>query len=261
VLLANYRECSDWMRSTRGGSFRLLHRQAADGGASDLTEVLAPPIDTLILISFDSLRTRQAPAAHEVAALRAFLGDADHSVFVCPHHDIGDVDDLTPDKRLAAQEVERCHHGDPSTPPQQRFGNFARALLAELGVPVVHRFGLHPAAEEDGSPAPLLIDASADRLGVLRGVSTFNLHAHLPHFADFDVRHFDVLARQRVSSAVPPHPFGLAGNQYFNALLQSKPGVFAGTLLVGDATLWSSTAGGLESLRRFWRNVATSPSD
>lgn len=24
-----------------------------------------------------------------------------------------------------------------------------------------------------------------------------------------------------------------------------------------DATLWSSTAGGLDSLRRFWRNVVT----
>ena len=37
--------------------------------------------------------------------------------------------------------------------------------------------------------------------------------------------------------------------------LQSQPGVFAGTLLVSDATLWSSTAGGAEvfgSFARVW---------
>ena len=44
VLLGNYRECADWMRSTTGDTFRLLHRQAVDGGSSDLSEALAPPI-------------------------------------------------------------------------------------------------------------------------------------------------------------------------------------------------------------------------
>jgi hypothetical protein len=38
-------------------------------------------------------------------------------------------------------------------------------------------------------------------------------------------------------------------------VLQSRPDVFAGDLIVCDATLWSSTAGGVENLRRFWANV------
>lgn len=88
-------------------------------------------------------------------------------------------------------------------------------------------------------------------------MNTFNLHPHLPHLeplADAAAK-LDVLARQLVSAAAPPHPFTADGRASFNALLQSRPGVFPGTLLVSDATLWSSTAGGLESLRRLSTNV------
>jgi hypothetical protein len=46
---------------------------------------------------------------------------------------------------------------------------------------VENRFGLHPAAEPDGSPAPIEIDAALDRLRLLERVTTFNLHPHLPH--------------------------------------------------------------------------------
>jgi hypothetical protein len=65
----------------------------------------------------------------------------------------------------------------------------------------------------------------------------------------------DVLARQRIDLQAPPHPFTKNGRSTFDALLQSRPEVFAADLLVSDATLWSSTAGGIESLRRFWTNV------
>jgi hypothetical protein len=65
----------------------------------------------------------------------------------------------------------------------------------------------------------------------------------------------DVLARQAIDPAAPPHPFTATGRRTFDALLQSRPGVFAGDLLVGDATLWSSTAGGTGSLYRFWANL------
>lgn len=64
-----------------------------------------------------------------------------------------------------------------------------------------------------------------------------------------------MLARQRISPNAPPHPFTADGRTSFDALLQSRPGVFPDTLLVSDATLWSSTAGGLDSLRRLWSNV------
>jgi hypothetical protein len=35
--------------------------------------------------------------------------------------------------------------------------------------------------------------------------------------------------------------------------------MFAGSLPVSDATLWSSTAGGVESLRQLWTNVVQRP--
>ena len=64
----------------------------------------------------------------------------------------------------------------------------------------------------------------------------------------------DVLVRQPIDPAAPPHPFAQSGRTTFDAVLQSR---FAGALVVGDATLWSSTAGGVESLKRLWGNVLT----
>jgi hypothetical protein len=50
--------------------------------------------------------------------------------------------------------------------------------------------------------------------------------------------------------------FVQGGSRVFNALLQARPNVFPGTLLVCDATIWSSAFQGLESLEAFWRNLA-----
>jgi hypothetical protein len=41
--------------------------------------------------------------------------------------------------------------------------------------------------------------------------------------------------------------------------MQSRPDTFPGTLLVCDTTLFSSTAGGLDDLRRFWANIMQRP--
>jgi hypothetical protein len=68
-----------------------------------------------------------------------------------------------------------------------------------------------------------------------------------------------VLARQRIDPTAPPHPFTASGRSSFDALLQSRPDTFPGTLLVCDTTLFSSTAGGIENLRRFWSNVILRP--
>jgi hypothetical protein len=214
-----------------------------------------------VIVGFDSIRTGQFASGAEVERVREFLDRPDHLVFVCPHHDIGYVPDLPAEQRLARQSAEFAHHGDRSIPPQQRFGGFGRSLLAGLGVPVENRFGLRPAVEADGSPAAIDVDRNADRLGLLRDVPALNLHPHLPHFERLGeaANRLDVLARQAIDPAAPPHPFTAGGRNSFDALLQSRPGVFAGTLLVGDATLWSSTAGGLDNLRRLWTQVLKRP--
>ena len=153
--------------------------------------------------------------------------------------------------------MEYHHHGDFGIPAQQRLGGFAKSLLRDLGIPVTNRFGLRPAKTQDGSPAPIRINSKADRFNLLQGVQTFHLHPHLPHLEMLDdsPQKLDVLVEQPIDLSVPAHPFVNQGRKTFNALLQSKPNVFTGRLLICDATLWTSMNGGLSNLRQFWTNI------
>ena len=256
VQLPNFRLFTDLAASWTGNPVRHAERRT-DAGSCALDAGFLAGVDTLVVVSFDSSRTRQRAGAAEIDAIRSFLDHPDHMLFICPHHDIGNADDLPEDERLARRELEFHHHGDPAIPARQCFGDFGISLLAGLGLAVRNRFGLRPAKLPDGSPAPLEIALEHDRLGLLEGVTTFNLHAHLPHFEKLgdSLAKLDVLARQPIDPGAPPHPFTAGGRRDFDALLQSKPGVFAGRLLVCDATTWSSTAGGVDSLQRFWSNV------
>ncbi len=256
IQLANFKLFADLAASWSGNAVRRAERRT-DAGSCALDAEFLTGIDTLVLISFDSSRTEQQASAAEIGAIRSFLDDPDHTLFVCPHHDIGNVSALPEDERRARQELEFHHHGDPAIPARQCFGDFGISLLQALGLPVRNRFGLRPAKLPDGSPAPLAITAELDRAGLMEGVTTFNLHLHLPHFERLgeSVAKLDVLARQPIDLGAPPHPFAAAGRRDFDALLQTKPDVFPGRLLICDTTTWSSTAGGVDSLQRFWRNV------
>lgn len=118
---------------------------------------------------------------------------------------------------------------------------------------VRNRFGLRPAKMPDGSPTPLRIFAELDRAALLEGVTAFTLHPHLPHFERLgdSVGKLDVLARQPIDPGAAPHPFTAGGRLDFDALLQSKPDLFLGGLLICDVTTWTSTWGGVDSLQRF----------
>jgi hypothetical protein len=249
-------------RAKTGNPVVELERVLDDGTEQPLQWSLLEPIDTLVVISLDSARTGQRASTDEVDALRRFLNDPDRVVFLCPHHDIGNEAGLGSGEVRARQEAEFFHHGDKAIPPRQAFGGFASSLLAGLGAPVENRFGLRPAADADGSPAAIdVVDRAADRLELLDGVSTFNLHPHLPHLARVGgaIDKLDVLARQRVDPTAPPHPFSRDGHDKFDSLLQSRSGIFPGALLVCDATLFSSTAGGRDSLERFWTRIVERP--
>jgi hypothetical protein len=250
ILRRNFVEFVERARAATGAPVLEVERVTADGTRTPLTSEVVSGLDTLVIISFDSIRTGQRADADEVDALRSFLTAPGNLLVISPHHNIGDE-----------PEVEFRHHGDRTIPPEQRFGDFARSILASLGVPVNNRYGLHPAALPDGSPTPIEIEREADRLRLLDVVATFNLHPHLPHLErdGAAAERLDVLVRQPIDPSAPPHPFTAAGHTTFDALLQSRPGVFAGDLIVSDATLWSSTAGGTESLRRFWANVLARP--
>lgn len=259
IMKHNFSAFVELTRARTGRPAMEIER-VTEAGVSPLDSGILDTADTLIVISFDSLRTRQEASAAEVEAVRRFLAVPDHLVFVCPHHDIGDVPDLPHDARLQHQLADFLHHGDRAIPPQQGFGGFARSLLAGLGMPVENRFGLRPAAHEDGTPEPIEIETSLDRLHVLKGVESFNLHPHLPQLERLGEasRKLEVLARQKVDLSAPPHPF-TSERTTFDALLQSRPETFPGVLLVGDTTLFSSTAGGLENLQRLWTNLLDRP--
>jgi hypothetical protein len=243
--------------SWTGNPVRRAERRT-DAGLRPLDAEFLAGVDSLVVISFDSSRTGQQASDAEIGTIRSFLDDPDHTLFICPHHDIGNADELPESERLARQELEFHHHGDRVIPARQGFGDFGISLLNGLGLSVRNRFGLRPAKLPDGSPAPLEIAAELDRAGLMEGVTTFNLHPHLPHFERLgdSVAKLDVLARQPIDLGAPPHPFTAGGRRDFDALLQTKPEIFPGRLLICDATTWSSTAGGVDSLKRFWRNVA-----
>lgn len=258
IQLPNFKLFTDLTAGWTGNPVRRTERRT-HGHLSTLEGGFLAGVDTLIVISFDSFRTGQQASEAEIEAVRSFLDNPDHTLFVCPHHDIGEAGDLPTDQRLARQEIEFHHHGDPAIPARQGFGDFGLSLLNGLGLPVRNRFGLRPARAADGSPAPLEIAVGLDRSGLLEGVATFNIHPHLPHLERLGdgLAKLDVLARQPIDMTAPPHPFTAGGRSDFDALLQSKPDIFSGRVLVCDTTTWSSTVGGLDSLQRFWRNVVT----
>jgi hypothetical protein len=258
IQLPNFKLFGDLAASWTGNPVRCAER-GTDAGLCTFDARFLAGVDTLVIISFDSSRTEQQASDAEIDAIRSFLDNPDHTLFVCPHHDIGEADGLPEDKRLARQEIEFHHHGDIAIPARQCFGDFGISLLNGLGLPVRNRFGLRPAKLADGSPAPLKITAGFDRFSLMEGVATFNLHPHLPHFerSGDSVAKLDVLARQPIDLDAPPHPFTAEGRTDFDALLQSRPEVFRGRLLICDATTWSSTVGGLDSQQRFWRNVVS----
>jgi hypothetical protein len=113
--------------------------------------------------------------------------------------------------------MEYAHHGDALVPRQQRFGKYTRSLMKGLGVPVENRYGLRPAVVKGTNQiAPLDITEDLDTAGWLRGVTTFNFHPHLPHYAltTDDTKSIHVLARQPIDLS-RPHPFTEAGNRDF----------------------------------------------
>ncbi len=160
----NFTAFSELAEALTGNPVVHVERVNDDGAETPLDDVLIAETDTIVVISFDSLRTDQAAAETEVKAISRFLDNPDHLIFVCPHHDIGETADTARQQREDRQIAEHLHHGDPGIPPRQGFGGFARTLLAGLGVPVENRFGLRPAKTVDGKPAPVEIDHALDVL-------------------------------------------------------------------------------------------------
>lgn len=208
--------------------------------------------DTLMVFGLDHVLGQEEARPEEVDAIRAWLQREGTCLLLAPHHDVGFTDD--PKQR----QTEFLHHGDPLVPRQQRFSQYTRSLMTALDVPAYNKWGLRPAVADGGQIAPLTGFGDLDAPGLLRGVTTFNFHPHLPHYelTAPESAALRVLARQRIDPT-RPHPFTQAGNTEFNALIWMPPdGRRAGDIVLVDSTNFTTLFGGTESLVNFWRNFS-----
>jgi hypothetical protein len=211
--------------------------------------------DTMMVFGLDHMAAELEASPEEVAALEQFLAREGTCLLLAPHHDVGASSDTN------ERAMEYSHHGDRLVPRQQRFGTYTRSLMKALGVPVENRYGLRPATVEGSKnrPVPLKVNKDLDTRRWLDGVTTFNFHMHLPHYAVTtpDPKAIHLLARQPVD-VTRPHPFVAAGEREFNMFLWMPPaGKRAGDILLADSTIFTTLFGGDESLERFWQNLAT----
>jgi hypothetical protein len=168
-----------------------------------------------LTISFPSKKA----AAEETAAIHEWLKRERTCLMLGPHHDVGFTDDMN------QRQMEYAHHGDALVPRQQCFGQYTRSLMKALAVPVMNQFGLRPALVKGTKQiAPLTINKDVDKLDLLNGVTTFNFHPHLPHYAltTDDTESIHVLTRQPIDLE-RPHPFTAAGNTEFNSCTWMPP--------------------------------------
>ena len=221
-----------------------------------IDERILADTDTLMVFGLDHLVSEQEAAPEEIAAVREWLQREGTCLLLGPHHDVG----LTAD--LKQRQQEYLHHGDALVPRQQRFGQYTRSMMKGLGVPVINQYGLRPAlVKGTGQIAPLTINRDLDTLELLNGVSTFNFHPHLPHYAltTEDTKSVHVLTRQPIDLE-RPHPFIEAGNIEFNSCIwMPSTTQRAGHILLADSTIFTTLFGGVESLETFWNNLATMP--
>jgi hypothetical protein len=239
---------------TTGHMVPVYQRVDQAGYQLPLDERVLADTDTLLVWGLDTMGTQQEPSEGEIQAVRQFLEREGTCLIIGPHHDVGASDDLK------VRDMEYYHHGDALVPRQQRFGGYTRSLMRGLGVPVENQYGLRPATIKGTNEiSPLTVVSDLDSRGFLEGVTTFTFHMHLPHYdvPIKDPQRIRVLATQPIDLA-KPHPFTEAGNREFNSLVWLSPdGKRAGDVLVVDSTIFSTLFGGTESLKRFWKNLAT----
>jgi hypothetical protein len=239
-----------------GHSVAVFQRIDQAGFKHPIDERILADTDTLMVFGLDHLISEQEAAPEEIAAVRDWLQREGTCLLLAPHHDVGFTEDLK------QRQQEYLHHGDALVPRQQRFGQYTRSMMKGLGVPVMNQYGLRPALIKGTRQIfPLTINRDLDELELLKGVTTFNFHPHLPHYAltKVDSKSVHVLTRQPIDLE-RPHLFIEAGNTEFNSCIWMPPNTQrAGHILLADSTIFTTLFGGVDSLETFWKNLATMP--
>lgn len=236
-----------------GAPVAVYQRVDQAGFRLPIDERILADTDTLMVFGLDHLASEQQADQAEVDAIKRWLKREGTCLLLAPHHDVGATSDL------AQRQVEYQHHGDELVPRQQRFSSCTRSLMRSLDIPVMNQYGLRPAVVPGTKEiAPLSVDRDLDELGLLKGVTTFNFHLHLPHYAltADRGRSVRVLARQPIDLS-RPHPFSAEGNREFTTCVWMPPeGDRAGDIVLVDSTNFTTLFGGTDSLQYFWRNLA-----
>ncbi|TMQ58718.1 MAG: hypothetical protein E6K72_02300 [Candidatus Eisenbacteria bacterium] len=254
LFFVAWEQFQDLVGDVTGHPVPMYQRVDHAGHGLPLDERILADTDTLMVFGLDHMLTEEEATPGEIEAVRDFLTREGTCLVLGPHHDVGVSTDL---KQRA---MEYAHHGDALVPRQQRFGKYTRSLMKGLGIPIENRYGLRPATEKGSNLiVPLTRFQDVDNKGWLSGVTRFNFHMHLPHYALTidDPKALRVLATQPIDLA-NPHPFTESGNREFNTCVWMPPnGKRAGDILFADSTVFSTLFGVDESLRRFWTNIVT----
>ena len=243
----------DLVGEVTGHPVAVFQRIDQAGYRQPIDERILDDTDTLMVFGLDHLVSEQEASRDEIEAIQEWLKRPGTCLMVGPHHDVGFAEDLK------QRQMEYKHHGDPLVPRQQRFGQYTRSILKALAIPVMNQYGLRPAVVKGTTQiAPLNANRDLDQLGLLQGVTTFNFHPHLPHYAvtNGDTKSVHVLGQQPIDMD-RPHPFSAAGHKEFNCFIWMPPkDQRAGDILMADSTIFTTLFGGTDSLSNFWRNLA-----
>ncbi|HEX4795593.1 MAG TPA: hypothetical protein VH370_17520 [Humisphaera sp.] len=244
----------DLAAEVTGNAVAVYQRIDQAGFKLEIDDRILADTDTLLVFGLDHLVSEQEAAPAEVEAIREWLKREDTCLLLAPHHDVGLTEDFK------QRQMEYAHHGDPLVPRQQRFSQYTRSLMKALDVPVMNQYGLRPALVPGTRDiAPLTTYRDVDKLGLFNNVPTLNFHPHLPHYAltTDDAKSAVLLARQPVDMA-RPHPFTEAGNKELNAFVWMPPsGKRAANIVLVDSTNFTTLFGGTDSLKHFWKNLAS----
>jgi hypothetical protein len=143
-----------------------------------IDERILADTDMLLVFGLDHVASDQVAAPEEIAAIKDWLKREGTCLMVGPHHDVGFTDDMK------QRQVEYKHHGDELVPRQQRFSQYTRSLMKALDIPVINQWGLRPAVVKGTrDPVPLTAFRDLDKKGLLKDVTNFCFHQHLPHYS------------------------------------------------------------------------------
>ena len=153
---------------------------------------------------------------------------------------------------MKQRQMEYQHHGDPLVPTAATLRPVH--ALADEGARSARTQSVRaPARRRAGNRSDRAAHRfrDLDKLGLLNGVTTFNFHLHLPHYAltaaESDLLH--VLARQPIDLS-RPHPFTAAGNREFNSFIWMPPNATAAAISCSPTRRSSRPC---SEARRAWR--------